>query len=123
MNYGATYGFIDSKVTQKLFEQLNSDPYNNDLLQQYNEMMMKQDQLMQQRIQFRYEDFTNGRKTKMSGTIRVSGELAKPSNMDDMSAQSDKKYMFRWIRHVLCRMSLDYSRLTARRSNVSIPHW
>ncbi|WP_339835990.1 ABC transporter permease [Paenibacillus sp. FSL R7-0272] len=91
VNYGATYGFIDSKVTQKLFEQLNSDPYNNDLLQQYNEMMMKQDQLMQQRIQFRYEDFTNGRKTKMSGTIRVSGELAKPSNMDDMSAQNDKK--------------------------------
>ncbi|PYE47181.1 ABC transporter permease [Paenibacillus barcinonensis] len=91
VNYGATYGFIDPKVTQKLFDQLNADPYNNDLLQQYNEMMGKQDQLMQQRILFRYQDFSNTSKTKMSGSIRVSGELMKPSNLDDMSAQGDKK--------------------------------
>ncbi|WP_427182090.1 ABC transporter permease [Paenibacillus sp. TC-CSREp1] len=91
VNYGATYGFIDQKVTQKLFDQLNADPYNNDLLQQYNEMMGKQDQLMQQRVVFRYQDFSNASKTKMSGSIRVSGELIKPSAMDDMSAQGDKK--------------------------------
>lgn len=91
VNYGATYGFIDQKVTQKLFDQLNADPYNNDLLQQYNEMMGKQDQLMQQRVVFRYQDFSNASKTKMSGSIRVTGELIKPSAMDDMSAQGDKK--------------------------------
>nr|WP_301285653.1 ABC transporter permease [Paenibacillus barcinonensis] len=91
VNYGATYGFIDQKVTQKLFDQLNADPYNNDLLQQYNEMMGKQDQLLQQRVVFRYQDFSNASKTKMSGSIRVSGELIKPSTMDDMSAQGDKK--------------------------------
>ncbi|MBB6023415.1 ABC-type lipoprotein release transport system permease subunit [Paenibacillus sp. JGP012] len=91
VNYGATYGFIDQKVTQKLFDQLNAEPYNNDLLQQYNEMMSKQDQLMQQRVVFRYQDFSNASKTKTSGSIRVSGELIKPSTMDDMSAQGDKK--------------------------------
>ncbi|WP_181150798.1 ABC transporter permease [Paenibacillus sp. PCH8] len=90
-NYGSTFGFIDPKVTQKLFDQLNADPYNNELLQQYTDMSSLQDRLMQQRIQFRYEDFTGGRQTKMSGSVRVSGELTKPSNMDDMSAQNEKR--------------------------------
>ncbi|MGC5775950.1 ABC transporter permease [Paenibacillus pabuli] len=90
-NYGSTFGFMDPKVTQKLFEQLNADPYNNELLQQYTDMTSIQEQLMQQRVQFRYEDYSDERKTKMSGSVRVSGELTKPSNMDDMSAQGEKR--------------------------------
>ncbi|KQY91170.1 hypothetical protein ASD24_23945 [Paenibacillus sp. Root52] len=90
-SYGAAFGLVDPKVTQKLIEQLNADPYNNDLLQQYMEMSSKQDQLVQQRVQFRYEDYTNPGKTKLSGSVTVSGELTKPSNMDDFTAQNDKK--------------------------------
>lgn len=122
-SYGAAFGLVDPKVTQKLFEQLNADPYNNELLEQFTEMSAKQDQLVQQRIQFRYEDYANASKTKMSGSIRVSGELMKPSNMDDMSAQNDKKYICRSIQLVHCRMSLDYSRPTAVRPNILTRLW
>ncbi|WP_339276339.1 ABC transporter permease [Paenibacillus sp. FSL W8-0426] len=90
-SYGATFGLVDPKVTQKLFEQLNNDPYNNDLLQQYMEMASKQDKLVQERVQFRYEDMANPGKSKTSGSVRVTGELAQPTNMSGESAQNDKK--------------------------------
>ncbi|MEO2260921.1 ABC transporter permease [Paenibacillus amylolyticus] len=90
-SYGTAFGLVDPKVTQKLFEQLNADPYNNALLEEYMTIASKQDQLVQQHVQFRYEDFVNAGKTRMSGSIRVSGELMKPSNMDDITAQGDKK--------------------------------
>lgn len=122
-SYGTAFGLVDPKVTQKLFEQLNADPYNNALLEEYMAIASKQDQLVQQHVQFRYEDFVNASKTRMSGSIRVSGELMKPSNMDDMTAQGDKKCICHSIQLVHCRMSLDCNRQTIVRPNILTRPW
>lgn len=90
-NYGSRFGLINQKEVMKMMEQLNSDPYNNEILQKFTEMNSQQDNLLSQRIQFRNEDFSNPGKGKLSGSLRVTGELAKPSTMSDENAQYDKK--------------------------------
>ncbi|WP_239297725.1 ABC transporter permease [Paenibacillus sp. ACRRY] len=90
-SYGATFGLIDPKLTQKLVDQLVADPYNDELMQQYMDMSSKQEQLVQQRVQFKNDNYTEPGKTKLSGSVTVTGELTKPINMDEMNAQSEKK--------------------------------
>lgn len=90
-NFGSMFGIMDQKEIQKMMEQLNNDPYNNDLMQKFMELSTKQDELLSQTIQFRNEDYNTPGKVKLSGSLRVTGELAKPSNMSDESAQYDKK--------------------------------
>ncbi|CAM4431657.1 ABC-type antimicrobial peptide transport system permease subunit [Paenibacillus endophyticus] len=88
LNYGATLGLIEEETKAKLQEQLNADPYNEAVIQQYENTGKMPSVMYQKQIQFRYE--TEGGPV-FSRPLRVIGVLKKPSGSSDVQLMYNKK--------------------------------
>lgn len=93
LSYGATVGLIDTETRQRLFEQLNSDPYNNKLMEQYNSLSMLPSEMYKQQIQFQSTDYSSSQSGRLlvSSPIQVVGVLDLPSGSNESMAMYDKK--------------------------------
>ncbi|MRN53725.1 ABC transporter permease [Paenibacillus monticola] len=92
LSYGATLGLMDLEMQKTLFEQLNSDPYNTKLMEQFNSLNGLSAAMYQQQIELQAEDFNSETsRTYRSSTFRVVGVLNKPKGTSDEMIQSDKK--------------------------------
>jgi acetoin utilization transport system permease protein len=91
LNYGATLGLIDAETRQNIFDGMESDPFNNELREQYDNLSVLPSQMYQQQIQFQSQNFTSTlAQTHISSPLRVSGILIKASGTNDMMASYDK---------------------------------
>jgi acetoin utilization transport system permease protein len=92
LNYGATVGLIDNATRQKLFEQLSSDPYNNELMDQYNNLSMLPTDMYQQQVQLLSYDYSSQNGQMISSSpLRIVGVLDNPGGMNGFNAMYDKK--------------------------------
>lgn len=105
LNYGATIGLMDVVTVNKMMERLQEDPYNDSLIQQFNNLNMKSSKLYQQQIQYRYYNAELQQNT-LSSSLRIIGILKQPSGVRKEEAAYDKKPMFRWKLHNCFRKSL-----------------
>ncbi|MGO4544823.1 ABC transporter permease [Paenibacillus sp. 2TAB23] len=88
LNYGATLGLIEEETKAKLQEQLTADPYNEAVIQQYENTGKMPSVMYQKQIQFRYET-PDG--PVFSRPLRVIGVLKKPSGSSDAQLMYNKK--------------------------------
>lgn len=93
LNYGATVGLIDNEIRTKFFEQLSTDPYNNKLMEQYNNLSTLEADMYQQQVQLMTQDFSSSQSghTILSSPLQVVGILDTPSGMSKDMAMWDKK--------------------------------
>ncbi|GIO87984.1 hypothetical protein J25TS5_49160 [Paenibacillus faecis] len=91
VNYGATYGLVDPKVIQQMQEKLSEDPYNDELLQQFMELMSAPADLYQNQIQFKSPDPADMTKMRTSTSLRVMGVLKLQEGTNANNAMYDKK--------------------------------
>lgn len=84
LNYGATYGVIDQETMDKLVEQLNNNPYDDSLTEQYRNLNRIPTVMYQKQICLKTMDY-------MSSPLRVSGVLKKPAGVGEMQLFYDKK--------------------------------
>lgn len=89
LSYGATLGLVDEKTRQNLYDQLEKDPYNNELMDQYQNLNKVPVSLYQRQIQFRMHDDRSQLQT--SAPYLVSGVLKKPKSNDAHSIAFDKR--------------------------------
>lgn len=91
LNYGATLGLMDNETRQKLYERLGSDPFNQELMDQYNSMSVLPSEMYRQQIQIQATDYsTTEGNIKLSSPLQVGGILANPEGIDDQRASYDK---------------------------------
>lgn len=90
LNYGATIGLMDVVTVNKMMERLQEDPYNDSLIQQFNNLNMKSSKLYQQQIQYRYYNAELQQNT-LSSSLRIIGILKQPSGVRKEEAAYDKK--------------------------------
>ncbi|WNS45444.1 ABC transporter permease [Paenibacillus sp. MMS20-IR301] len=91
LNYGATLGLIDLETRQKLYDKMGSDPFNQDVQDQYRQLSIQPSELYRKQIQIQAQDYsTTTPTTKLSSPLQVSGILAGPKGVDDMQASYDK---------------------------------
>ena len=92
LNYGATLGLVDQETMDKLIQQLQDNPYDDSLMEQYRNMNRIPSSLYQRQVRLGSTDM-NG-KSFLSSPLRVSGVLKKPSgSRDDMIAYDKKVYV------------------------------
>ncbi|KAA1191746.1 ABC transporter permease [Paenibacillus sp. B2(2019)] len=90
LNYGATVGLIDVETRQRLFEQLNTDPYNNKIMEQYNSLSMLPSDMFKQQVQLQsYGPASETGQSLISSPIQIVGILDSAGNPD--MAMYDKK--------------------------------
>ncbi|UVI30479.1 ABC transporter permease [Paenibacillus spongiae] len=89
LNYGATLGLVDPETRDKLIEQLNRNPYDSSLMEQYDKMNRTPSSLFQRQVQFL--GFSNDGKAKQSSPLRVTGVLKKPKGVSENAVAYDKK--------------------------------
>lgn len=89
LSYGATLGLIDEKTRQNLFEQMEKDPFNTELMDQYMNLNKVPTALYQRQIQFR--DYNESGKQVNSSPLRVAGVLKKPDTTNENMIANDKK--------------------------------
>ncbi|WP_438495696.1 ABC transporter permease [Paenibacillus sp. IHBB 3054] len=90
LNHGATIGLMDVDTVNKMMERLQEDPYNDSLIQQFNNLNMKSSKLYQQQIQYRYFN-TEFEENTVSSSLRVTGILKQPDGVSRGDAAYDKK--------------------------------
>lgn len=91
LNYGATLGLIDLETRQKLYERMGTDPFNQDLQEQYNQLSLQPSELYRKQIQIQAQDYsTTTPVTKLSSPLQVGGILAAAKGVDDQQASYDK---------------------------------
>ncbi|KTD86239.1 ABC transporter permease [Paenibacillus etheri] len=90
LNDGATVGLIDTETRQRLFEQLNTDPYNNKLMEQYNSLSMLPSDMYKQQVQLQsYDPASQNGQSLVSSPLQIVGILDSGGNPD--MAMYDKK--------------------------------
>nr|WP_232243212.1 ABC transporter permease [Paenibacillus sp. GSMTC-2017] len=89
LSYGATMGLIDEKTRQSIYEQLENNPYDDDVMKQYNNLNSIPAALYQRQIQFNMHN--NQDKLVTSSPYRVAGVLKKPDKTDELSISFDKR--------------------------------
>jgi len=95
LNYGATVGLIDAETRKKLSKQVESDPYNTELLEKYNRLNTLPSEIYQQQIQLqsRLNDSTSQLpQTYVSSPFRVVGILDKKGSAE-IAAYGKKVYL------------------------------
>ncbi|WP_019911170.1 ABC transporter permease [Paenibacillus sp. HW567] len=93
LNRGATLGLIDLETRQKIFETMNNDPFNQDVMNQYNNLMVVPSEMYRQKVQLQAQDYSSSSTqpaVKLSSPLQVSGILATPSGTSDDRATYDK---------------------------------
>ncbi|MEK5493388.1 ABC transporter permease [Paenibacillus sp. FSL R7-0297] len=91
LNYGATLGLIDLETRQKLFDQMNAEPFNQDLYQQYDKLATVPTEMYRKQIQIQAQDYSSTTPViKLSSPLQVDGILATPKGMDDLRASYEK---------------------------------
>ncbi|CAH1191386.1 hypothetical protein PAECIP111892_00627 [Paenibacillus auburnensis] len=91
LNYGATLGLIDNETRQKLYERLGAEPFNQELMDQYNSMSILPTEMYRQQIQMQATDYSNSAgNIKLSSPLQVGGILASPEGTDDLRASYEK---------------------------------
>ncbi|WP_342566101.1 FtsX-like permease family protein [Paenibacillus sp. FSL R7-0345] len=91
LNYGATLGLIDNETRQKLYDQMGADPFNSDLMEQYNRMSVLPSEMYRQQVQLQATDYSSGEgTTKLSSALQIGGILATAEGTDDMRASYEK---------------------------------
>lgn len=88
LSYGATLGLVDEVTRQNLLDQMNLNPYDDSLYQQYRNLNLVPSVLYQKQIQFRYYS-QDGQ--VVSRPLRVVGILKKPSGVSDDQVMYNKK--------------------------------
>lgn len=93
LNYGATVGLIDNETRQRMLEQLSTDPYNNKLMEQYDNLSRLESEMYQQQVQLMSMDYTSSQtgQSSLSSPLQVVGILDTPSGMSEGMAMWDKK--------------------------------
>ncbi|MCQ6561785.1 ABC transporter permease [Paenibacillus mendelii] len=89
LNYGATLGLVDAETRDKLIEQLNRNPYDSSLMEQYENMNRMPAALFQRQVQFL--GFSSVGKASQSSPLRVTGVLKKPKGVSENAVAYDKK--------------------------------
>ncbi|WP_187355219.1 ABC transporter permease [Paenibacillus tengchongensis] len=91
LNYGATLGLMDVSVRQNLFDQMNADPFNQELMNQYTSMQTTPTDLYRKQIQFQMQDYSvpNG-PLKQSSALQVTGILEIPEGYSAERASYEK---------------------------------
>jgi ABC-type antimicrobial peptide transport system permease subunit len=95
LNYGATVGLVDAETRKNFFEQLESDPYNAEMMGNYDSLSRLPSEMYQQQIQLQSQsnDITSqSLQTYDSSPFRVVGILDKTGN-PDMALYDKKVYM------------------------------
>ncbi|NIK76591.1 ABC-type antimicrobial peptide transport system permease subunit [Paenibacillus castaneae] len=88
LNYGATLGLIDEETRKSLQEQINANPYDDALYQQYKNLNKMLTALYQKQVQLRYYSSTG---EVISRPLRVIGVLKKPTGASEENLLYDKK--------------------------------
>lgn len=92
LNYGATVGLIDNETRQRIFEQLSTDPYNNQLMEQYNSLSMLPTDMYKQQVQLQsYDPSSQTGESLVSSPLQIVGVLDTPSGMNESMVMYDKK--------------------------------
>ncbi|MBW7452966.1 ABC transporter permease [Paenibacillus sepulcri] len=89
LSYGATLGLVDEAARQSVLEQMQKNPYDSKLTDQYNKLNQTPSSLYQRQVQFR--NLQEPEKTTVSSPFRVAGILKKASGVSEESASYDKK--------------------------------
>ncbi|WP_178382847.1 ABC transporter permease [Paenibacillus sp. P46E] len=95
LNYGATLGLIDIETRQNIYDRMNSDPFNQEVSSQYNNLMLIPSEMYRQQVQLQAQDYSasapNGvGPTKLSSPLQVGGILANPPGTSDDRATYEK---------------------------------
>lgn len=91
LSYGATLGLIDMETRQKLYDRMGTDPFNQELQEQYNMLSIQPTEMYRKQIQFQAQDYSSTTPAvKLSSPLQVGGILANPPGMDDQRASYDK---------------------------------
>ncbi|MFX3633894.1 MAG: ABC transporter permease [Candidatus Pristimantibacillus sp.] len=88
LNYGSTLGLVDPEVRDKLLEQMNRNPYDDSLMEQYKNMNKVPSAMYQKQIQF---SAYGQDKQAASSPLRIAGVLKKKDGASDDSVMYDKK--------------------------------
>lgn len=89
LNYGATMGFIDEESKRKIREQIDANPYDETVYQQFEKLNRVPGALYQKQIQLR--SYSPDGQVVLSGPLRVIGVLKKPAGVSDEQSMYDKK--------------------------------
>lgn len=93
LNHGATLGLIDLETRQKIFDTMSNDPFNQDVMNQYNNLMVVPSELYRQKVQLQAQDYSSSSTQpviKLSSPLQVIGILGSPSGMSDDRATYEK---------------------------------
>jgi ABC-type lipoprotein release transport system permease subunit len=88
LSYGATMGLFDEITKQNMQEQMNANPYDDAVYEQYQSLNKIPTPLYQKQVQFRYYS-ADGQ--ILSRPLRVVGVLKKPTGVKDDQIMYDKK--------------------------------
>ncbi|MCR8843374.1 ABC transporter permease [Paenibacillus sp. SC116] len=88
-NFGATFGYVDEKARNALYDKLRQNPYDDEVYKQLENLDRLPANLYQQSIQFVQHDQQSGREI-LSPALRVTGVLKKPDSQTDNMAMNQK---------------------------------
>ncbi|WP_141501331.1 ABC transporter permease [Paenibacillus luteus] len=88
LSYGATMGLVDELTRKNIQDQLNANPYDETVFQQYQNLNRVPTALYQKQIQLRM--YSNDGPV-LSMPLRVVGVLKKPAGVSDDQIMYDKK--------------------------------
>ncbi|TVX92597.1 ABC transporter permease [Paenibacillus agilis] len=88
-NFGATFGYVDDKARQALYDKLRLNPYDDEVYKQLENLDRLPANLYQQSIQFVQYDQQSGREY-LSPPLRVAGVMKKPDSQTDNMAMNQK---------------------------------
>lgn len=91
LNYGATIGLMDNETRQKLFERMGSEPFNQELNEQYRNLSTQPSEMYRQQVQFQSQDYSSPSVAiKLSSALQVGGILEGIPGIDNEQASYDK---------------------------------
>ncbi|MBW4080786.1 FtsX-like permease family protein [Paenibacillus sp. S150] len=92
LNYGATLGLIDIETRQNIYDRMSSDPFNQEVSEQYSSLMLLPTEMYRQQVQLQAQDYSSssGGAVKLSSPLQVGGILANPSGISDQRATYEK---------------------------------
>jgi len=91
LSYGATLGLIDQETMDNLMEQLSNNPYDDSLMEQYNNLNRIPTAMYQRQLRLKTMLMNGDSKTYMSSPLRVSAVLKKPNGVSENQVAYDKK--------------------------------
>lgn len=91
LNHGATLGLMDIETRQNIFKRLETNPFDQEAMDQYNSFSVVPSEMYRQQIQIQTQDYSTPSGTiKLSSPLQVGGVLASPSGVSDERASYDK---------------------------------